>query len=78
MTSKRSEIGDEENTSFELRGSVLEDLKPGLVDEEVNPGDATEGHAHEAEVDHRFPRRDRKDIPQGSLAERLRKAEKGG
>jgi len=78
MTSKGSEIGDEENTSFELPDSILEDLKPGLSYEEASHGDATEEHSHGAEVDQRFPRRDRKDIPQESLAERLRKAMKGG
>jgi hypothetical protein len=72
MNSKRSEIGDEENTSFELRDSVLEDLKPGIDYSEEKREHATEGH-HD-----RFPRRDKKDVPQASLAERIRKEPKGG
>ena len=71
MNSKRSEIGDEKNTLFEVPDPVFENLKPGLAYGEEKHGDAAEGHD-------RFPRCDRKDIPQGSLAERIRKAPKGG
>ena len=77
MNSKRSEIGDEENTSFELPGAVLEDLKPGLVYGEETLLAKAQELIMEG-VHHRFPRRDRMDIPQRSLAERLREAAKGG
>jgi hypothetical protein len=71
MNPKRPKTGDEENTSFEL---ALEDLKPGVADSEEKPGDTTKGNR-----DHdRFPRRDKKDIPQESLANRIRGAAKGG
>lgn len=70
MRSKRSNIGDDENTSFEVP-EVLEELKPGLDDREET-GEAAEGHHS------RFPRGDRKEIPQESLAARVRKAQKGG
>lgn len=67
---------DEENTSFEFLDEVLEDLKPGFADGDEKHGDETEGHVHgEAK---RFPRCDSKDIPRESLAERIRKATRGG
>jgi hypothetical protein len=72
MHSKRSEVGDEGNTSFGLPGSGPKDLKPRIDYREGKRQHATEGD------DHRFPRRDRKDIPAVSLAERIRKALKGG
>ncbi len=70
MNSKKS--GDDDNASFEVSGSLLEDRNPGLDDREEKREDAAEGH-HD-----RFPRRHQKDIPKGSLAERIRKAKKGG
>lgn len=77
MNSRRPEIGDEENTSFELLDTVLEDLKPGLAyGEETLLAKAQE--LIMKGVHHRFPRCDRMDIPQRSLAERLRDAPKGG
>jgi hypothetical protein len=78
MNSTRLEIGDEDNRSFVLPESVLENLKPGLLYGEEKLGNAAEGHVHGAEVHHRFPRSERKAIPQGSLAERIRKAAQGG
>ena len=70
MNSKRSEIGDERNASFELPDSVLEDLRPGIDYREGKKEHTTEGH-------HRLPRRDKKDVPQASLSERIRKAQRG-
>ncbi len=70
MNSKRQEIGDERNASFEL--PALDDLKPGIEFGEQKRGDAAGGE------DHRRPRREKKDIPQESLAERIRRARKGG
>ncbi len=72
MNSKRSEIGDDDNTSFELPDSSLEDLKPGFDHREEKREETAEGH-HD-----RFPRRDKKEIPREPLAERIRKARKGG
>ncbi|MCA1634475.1 MAG: hypothetical protein LC802_12465 [Acidobacteria bacterium] len=76
MRLKGSENGDEGNSSFELPDSVLEDLKPG-VEHGEDDDDATDNHAHQTEVHHRFRRRDKTDIPQESLAERIRKAAEG-
>ena len=70
MNSKRSEVRDEKNTSFELPDSVLEDLRPGIDYREGKEEHTTEGH-------HRLLRRDKKNVPQASLAERIRKAQRG-
>jgi len=70
MNSKRQEIGDERNASFEL--PALEDLKPGIEFRGEKRGAAAEGE------DHRRPPREKKDIPQESLAERIRRARRGG
>jgi hypothetical protein len=71
VNSKRAEIGDDRNASFELSDSRLEDLKPGIV----YGGEKRESTA---EGQHRFPRRDKKDIPQESLRARIGKALKEG
>lgn len=72
MNSKRSEIGDEKNTLFDVPEPEFEDLKPGLIYDKVKHRDATDdGHD-------RFPHSSRKKIPKQSLAERIRKARNGG
>lgn len=77
MNTRNPERGDEENTSFELSESALEHVRPGATygDETA---DARAGEAQGTEGHHRLPRRDRKDVPQESLAARIRKASKGG
>lgn len=69
MKSKRLETHDERDTSFELPDSFFEGLKPGFEPAGKRSKEAAlEGH-------HRFPRiSERKDVPQTSLAERIRKA----
>jgi hypothetical protein len=69
MKSKRLEINDERDISFELPDSYFEDLKPGFRPaEKKRKTVAPEGH-------HRFPRiSERKNVPQTPLAERIRKA----
>ena len=78
MQPKRWQRGDEENTSFEMSESALESTRPGLTygDEQDPHSNADQGP--EAAGHHRFPHRERKDIPQESLAARIRKATKGG
>ena len=78
MRSRKSEVGDERNSSFEVPDSVLENLKPGLVYGEEKTGGARQSHAHGAEDSHRRERHERKDIPNETLAERIRKTRKGG
>lgn len=74
MNSKKTDSDDDRNRSFDL--PELEKLKPGLLYE----GGSGEGQApaHGVETHHRLTRRDRKDIPQTSLAERIRKVQKEG
>ncbi len=67
---KRWNPGDRENVDFEVGGPVLEDLKPGLHYEKEKE--------ETSQDDHRFKRSARKDVPKGSLAERIRKATKQG
>ncbi len=72
MNTKSTEIGDERNRSFESPDLKQEELKPGFKPADQQPQAAPGDH-------HRFPhRRDKKDVPQESLAERIRKAQKGG
>lgn len=71
MNPKRLEVSDEANTSFAPQGPNVTDIKVGFYDDEQKD-EASEGH-------HRFPRRKSKaEIPQESLAERLRAAHQGG
>ena len=70
MDANRSEVGDEKNTSFELpdfRKEVTSGFDPG-----EEPSEVSEGHD-------RFPQRlKQEDIPQESLAERIRRDRQGG
>jgi hypothetical protein len=70
--------GDEGNGSFELPELALENTKPGMTyeDEAARKAKPAEGPGEEGSD--RFPRRQRTDIPQESLAARIRKASKGG
>jgi hypothetical protein len=71
MNTKNTESNDARNRSFESPELRLEDHKPGFKPAEQQQ--ATAGG------DHRFPRRrEKKDVPQESLAERIRRASKGG
>ena len=74
MNSKKTDSDDDRNRSFDLPDAALEKLKPGLLYEGV-PGEG-EAPAHGVETHHRLSRRDRKDIPQTSLADRIRKVQK--
>lgn len=78
MPIKDPEMGDEGNSSFDLPESALENIKPGANYGDETGRDAKAGEAHGAEGHHRLPRRDKKDIPQESLAARIRRASKGG
>jgi hypothetical protein len=75
MNTHRTDEDDDENTSFEVE-SPLEELKPGFVygDE---AGRTARRTSEDAEGHHRVPMADRKDIPQTSLAERIRAPRKG-
>jgi hypothetical protein len=70
MDGNRSEVGDERNTSFELpeyTKEVTSGFDPG-----EEPSEVSEGHD-------RFPQRlKQEDIPQESLAERIRRDRQGG
>ena len=69
MDANRSEVGDERNTEFELP-EFRKDVTPGF-DPEEEPSSVAEG-------DDRFPRRgSQEDIPQESLAERIRREFQG-
>jgi hypothetical protein len=74
MSAKNTDPDDERNRSFDLPDAALEKLKPGVVYEGV-PGEG-QPPAHGVETHHRLSRRDRKDIPETSLAERIRKAQR--
>lgn len=78
MHSRKPERGDEENNSFELSESVLEQIKPGSTYGDEKGGGTGATHAPGTEGHHRLTPRQRKDIPQESLAARIRKASKGG
>jgi hypothetical protein len=70
MDANGLEVGDERNTRFELPES-RRDVTPGF-DPDEEPSAVSEGHS-------RFPRRRREeDIPQESLAERIRSDSQGG
>lgn len=77
MPNRNLDKDDEANSSFELPESALENTKPGATYDDAG-GEARPGEAHGAEGHHRLTRRDRKDVPQESLAARMRKASKGG
>jgi hypothetical protein len=70
MDGNRSEVGDERNTPFELpeyTKEVTSGFDPG-----EEPSEVSEGHD-------RFPQRlKQEDIPQESLAERIRRDRQGG
>lgn len=69
MASDRTKTSDDGNTGFGFRTSVA-DHKPGFV--------AAEAHKGGDHGDHRARPRDQKDVPRGTLAERLSKSKKGG
>jgi hypothetical protein len=75
MMQRRSYPGDRENTSFELPYGKFEDHKPGLSYDKEEKARETRGGDQD---DRRFKRSARKDVPKGSLAERVRKASKEG
>jgi hypothetical protein len=65
MERGRQEVGDQDNTSFEMIGENVNHSKPGFE----SGKEATESR----EGEHRFPRRTGEhDVPQASLAERIR------
>ena len=65
MDANRSEVGDEKNTPFELP-DFRKDVTPGF-DSDEEPSEVSEGQDP-------FPRRGKQeDIPQESLAERIRR-----
>jgi hypothetical protein len=66
MSRRRGRSRDEDNRSFSTTPEVEEDNKPGMVPADKRAAEVTEGH-------HRRPPRD-KDVPQESLAKRLRDA----
>ena len=66
--SQNKEKGDGENTAFGLPKN-LSDHKPGYDHRVSKPEIETEG-------DHRFRPSGKKDIPQGSLADRIGKSQK--
>ncbi len=69
--SKRLDARDEENTPFESGDLAVENIKPGFELGESKRVIAAEGSD-------RFPRRKEKgDIPQAPLAERLKRKQKG-
>jgi hypothetical protein len=69
MDGNRSEVGDERNTPFELP-EFTKDVTPGFESEEEP--------SREEEDELRFPRRrSQEEIPQESLAERIRKDRQG-
>jgi hypothetical protein len=76
MNARKSERGDEGNSAFELDDSTLERTRPGATfgDEHERHG---AGHQADAEGHHRLHPRPKKDIPQQSLADRMRRASKG-
>jgi hypothetical protein len=67
MTPRRPEVGDEENSPFEILEPDWHHARAGF--------DAGEKPAAVPEGEHRFPRRhEEKDIPRQSLADRIRGA----
>jgi hypothetical protein len=77
MEAKKLERGDEGNSAFEPDESALESTRPGATYGDEHDRDAGGGQAS-AEGHHRLRRRPKKDIPQESLADRIRRASKGG
>jgi hypothetical protein len=74
MGAKRSEGSDERDTSFQLPRSMRA-VTPGYHPDE-EPSDVSEGQ--DQFLQHRARRGKREDIPQESLAERIRKDRQGG
>jgi len=64
----RIKSGDADNTGFPIRKNVVQH-KPGL--------DLAAEVKDEGTGNHRFKRREQKDIPHGTLAERIAKPTKG-
>ena len=69
MTSKRTKTGDDGNMDFRPRAKVVHH-KPGFDHEAPERKLETNGN-------HRFRRSEKKDVPQGALADRLAKSKKG-
>jgi hypothetical protein len=73
MSLRKPEHGDENNAAFETAEVPLDHSKSGLKHDAPAAGSAEDAEGH-----HRFARSDAKDIPQQSLAARVRNAAKGG
>ncbi len=77
MNSKRLEPGDERNAPFAPQG--LNAAKDANAAAGFDAGEEAVGQDDAAECHNRFPNRKSKaEIPQESLAERLRKQQQGG
>ena len=68
-TRARPEAGDQDNADFKFLGSDLHHVKAGFDSRE--PAEAPEGAR-------RFPRREERDVPKGTLADRLRSGRRKG
>jgi hypothetical protein len=71
MASERSDAADERNSAFDVE-TVLEELKAGFAEPPRRPRPAA-GEDHD-----RFPRTPRREVPQESLAARVRRAREEG
>lgn len=69
MESVRQEVGDEHNSSFEMIAVDVRHSKPGFESGE----EATESR----EGERRFPLSEERDVPQASLADRIRNGKHG-
>ena len=78
MVAKKPERDDEGNSSFDLDESTLESTRPGATYGDEHDRDGGGREAAAAEGQHRLRPRPKKDIPQQSLADRIRRASKGG
>lgn len=77
MKRNRTERSDEANSSFGLSEAALENIKPGSMRSDERDRITGADQRGSEEGHHRLLPREEKDIPQGSLAERIRKATKG-
>lgn len=75
MNSNRSEERDERNGGFGLPAGAMEKTKPGLAAEDRDPAMATQ--SGDAEGHDRFVNREKKEVPDKPLAERIGKTTKG-
>ena len=71
MRRRQPQVGDHENTDFEIIDEATHRVKPGF--------DSGEERGEPQEGEHRFPhRRSEADVPSGPLSERLRGREGKG